>query len=305
MATNKQYTFSEIAGIWCDAKRQIVKHSTMCAYLLCIKTHLLPRFGSMTVITETEVQRFVFDKIAEGLSKKTVRDIVAVLKSIVKYGCKHGICPFSEWDIKYPKGSEFYRLPVLSLTSHKKLMRYLTDTPTPQNIGVLLSLCTGMRIGEVCALKWEDVDMKQRIITVGATTSRIYNCELHSTEKIRSTPKTRNSFREIPISGQLYQALKAVKRESKTQYVVGLTSTEPRAYRDFFYRLLKRLDIPKIKYHGLRHSFATRCVESKCDYKTLSSILGHSNIVTTLNLYVHPNIDQKKGCIERMFKYLH
>ena len=179
-------------------------------------------------------------------------------------------------------------------------------TPTPQNIGILLALCTGMRIGEICAMKWEDVDFKQKIITVKHTVGRVYNCELKSTEKIDSSPKTKKSYREIPISKQLLKAMRIVKKLSSSPYVVGTSgqSKEPRSYRDYFARLLKRLNIPPIVFHGLRHTFATRCIESQCDYKTVSVILGHSNVATTLNLYVHPNINQKKRCIERMHNSL-
>ena len=116
----------------------------------------------------------------------------------------------------------------------------------------------------------------------------------------------RNSCREIPISRQLHQCLKAVKKISRSPYVVGSTGQpkEPRSYRDFFYRLLNRLGIPQIVFHGLRHTFASRCIESGCDCKTVSTILGHSNVATTLNLYVHPNINQKKKCVERMSRFL-
>jgi integrase len=301
-----QKTFIEVSKIWCNSKTPIVKHSTMCAYMLTLQSHLLPRFGAMTVISENDVQKFVIDKCSSGLAKKTVRDIVAVLKSIVKYGKKHKIFPYEEWDIEYPTNLEIHRLPTLALNHQKILMHYLIAKPTPQNIGVLLSLCTGMRIGEVCALRWEDVDLKQNIITVRHTVERIYNCMSKSTENIESTPKTKNSYREIPISKQLLQSLKVVRKLSISPYVVGTSkrSKEPRSYRDYFKRLLKRLGIPPIVFHGLRHTFATRCIESQCDYKTVSVILGHSNVATTLNLYVHPNLNQKKRCIERMFNFL-
>ena len=303
---NKKKTFQDVSKIWCDAKRPIVKHSTMCAYLLTLQTHLLPWFGTMETIAECDVQQFVIDKCASGLARKTVRDMVAVLKSIVKYGNKHGIFHFEEWEIEYPTDTENKLLPTLSLNHQRILMNHLIEQPTQQNIGVLLALCTGMRIGEVCALQWEDVDFTQRIIAVRHTVGRIYNCELKTTERIHTSPKTKNSCREIPISKQLFQSLKTVRKQSQSPYVVGTStqSKEPRSYRDYFSRLLKRLNIPHLVFHGLRHTFATRCIESQCDYKTVSVILGHSNVATTLNLYVHPNLSQKKKCIDRMSKFL-
>ena len=303
---NKKKTFQDVSKIWCDAKRPIVKHSTMCAYLLTLQTHLLPWFGTMETIAECDVQQFVIDKCASGLARKTVRDMVAVLKSIVKYGNKHGIFHFEEWEIEYPTDTEKKLLPTLSLNHQRILMNHLIEQPTQQNIGVLLALCTGMRIGEVCALQWEDVDFTQRIITVRHTVGRIYNCELKTTERIHTSPKTKNSYREIPISKQLFQSLKTVRKQSQSPYVVGTStqSKEPRSYRDYFSRLLKRLNIPHLVFHGLRHTFATRCIESQCDYKTVSVILGHSHVATTLNLYVHPNLSQKKKCIDRMSKFL-
>ena len=253
---NKKKTFQEVTKIWCDAKRPIVKHSTLCAYLLTLQAHLLPQFGAMETITECDVQQFVINKCAEGLAKKTVRDMVAVLKSVVKYGNKHGIFPFEEWDIEYPTDTGNRLLPTLSLNHQRILMHHLIEQPTPQNIGVLLALCTGMRIGEVCALKWEDVDFAQKTITVRHTVGRIYNCESKTTERIHSSPKTKNSCREIPISKQLLQSLKVVRKQSQATYVVGTSvqSKEPRSYRDYFSRLLKRLNIPHLVFHGLRHT---------------------------------------------------
>lgn len=299
-------SFKEVSKIWCEDKRPIVKHSTMCAYMLIIQTHLLPHFGKMTVITESDVQKFVLNKISSGLARKTVRDIIAVLKSVVKYGGKHKIFPFEEWEVKYPTNFDAHRLPTLAVKHQQILMRHLIENPTPQNIGVLVSLCTGMRIGEICALKWEDVDFNQKMITVKHTVERVYNCESKSTEKIESTPKTKNSYREIPISKQLLLSLKGIKKTSLSSFVVGTSthSMEPRSYRDYFARLLKRLGIPPIVFHGLRHTFATRCIESQCDYKTVSVILGHSNVATTLNLYVHPSLNQKQRCIEKMSKFI-
>lgn len=128
-----------------------------------------------------------------------------------------------------------------------------------------------------------------------------------STKLVINTPKTKNSCREIPMSKELLAMVKPLKKVVNQDYYV-LTNeekpTEPRTYRNYYHRLMARLDIPRLKYHGLRHSFATRCIESNCDYKTVSVPLGHANITTTLNLYVHPNMEQKKRCITKMLKSL-
>lgn len=300
-------TFGHVAELWKEAKRNVVKRSTFCAYALIIQSHLLPAFDKSTVISEREAQQFVFDKLAAGLSRKSVHDIVAVLKSIVKFGGKHSLFPASQWDIAYPTESEHKKLPVLSLADHRKLLNHLTESPTPQNIGIMLALCTGLRIGEVCALRWAEIDFVRRIVIVSGTVGRIYNCEKKATEHYASTPKTRTSNREIPISAPLLRTLRLIKKQQAgAAYVVGdgTKPKEPRTYRETFSRLLRRLKIPPIVFHGLRHTFATRCIESGCDYKTVSVILGHSNVATTLNLYVHPNIDQKKRCIDRLNKFL-
>lgn len=300
-------TFREIAELWKESRRNIVKHSTYCAYTLILKTHLMPVFADSVSISEAEVQQFAFSKLETGLSKKTVHDIIAVLKSVGRFGAKRGMFDMPSWNIKYPTNTTARILPVLSLHDHKKLLNAIAATPTPQNIGIMIALCCGLRIGEVCALQWKNVDMAGRIISVASTVGRIYNCELMETEQYVSTPKTPNSNREIPISPLLFKALNMVKKQQTVEkYVVGegYKAKEPRTYREIFNRILKQLGIPTIVFHGLRHTFATRCIESGCDYKTVSVILGHSNVATTLNLYVHPNLDQKKRCISRMNKFL-
>lgn len=301
-----QTTFQELAQQWCETKQPIVKYSTMCAYRLAIRTHLLPRFGQMTQIEEADAQGFILDKVKEGFAKKTVRDIIAVLRAIVKYGARQKLFEREDWQLDYPTAVDATKLPILSLAHQRKLMVYLTQQPDVRNIGILLALCTGMRIGEICALRWKDVDLLHRMLRVRQTVGRIYNCDSKSTKRVFSTPKTRHSLREIPISKSLFDALSCVKKQSISPFVVGasIDATDPRTYRDYFARLLKKLQIPPIVFHGLRHTFATRCIESLCDYKTVSSLLGHSNVSTTLNLYVHPNIQQKKRCINKMSKFI-
>ena len=161
-----------------------------------------------------------------------------------------------------------------------------------------------MRIGEICGLKWDDINVIEGTITVNRTIERIYVIDegRRHTELIINTPKTKNSCREIPMNRELLAMLKPLKKVVNGDYYV-LTNderpTEPRTYRNYYMRLMNKLDIPKLKYHGLRHSFATRCIEAGCDYKTVSVLLGHSNISTTLDLYVHPIWSRRNGALQR------
>lgn len=299
-------TFKQVALLWLDAKRKTVKHSTYCAYLLTVNVHLLPRFGAQKSVKEADVQQFAFDQLTSGHARKTVRDTVAVLKQIVKFGSKRNLFPYDVWEVVYPTETSDRRIPMLTLPQQRTLMVYLLEHVSPRSIGVLLALQTGMRIGEVCALKWDDVDFGQRIINICRTSGSVYNIERRAVENLESVPKTRNSYREIPISAPLYRALRQVRKQTGSTYVTG-GMTHPvstRNYRDYYNRLMKRLGLPHVVFHGLRHTFASRCIESRCDVKTVSALLGHSNVATTLNLYVHPTLGQKKRAVEQMNKML-
>ena len=301
---------SEIIDLWKLDKKQYVKKSTYSAYLLLIENHILPAFAEKESIEEVDVQNFVFAKLDDGLSQKSIKDILIVLKMIMKFGVKHKYLEYQEFDIKFPTEREVKELEVLSVSNQKKLLNFLRDNFTFKNLGVFITLNTGMRIGEMCGLMWDDVDTEKGIIKVRRTVQRIYVIEDNGnrhTEISIDTPKTKNSIRDIPMTTELLKILKPLKKVVNGNYFV-LTNeakpTEPRTYRNYYKRVLNKLEIPYLKFHGLRHSFATRCVESKCDYKTVSVILGHSNVSTTLNLYVHPNFEQKKRCIDQMNKIL-
>lgn len=302
-------TIREIAEAWKEYKRPYVKQSTMAAYVLILENHVLPEFGDNDSLHEHEVQSFVLKKIEHGLSVKSVKDILIVLKMVMKFGVKNEWMTHYEWDIKYPANNQPKELEVLSVANHKKILDYVQHNFTFMSLGIYISLSTGLRIGEICALKWSDIDVADGTITVQRTIERIYvvEGEKKHTQLVINTPKTVNSCREIPMSKELLAMVKPMKKVVNGDFYV-LTNedkpTEPRTYRNYYNRLMEKLDIPKLKYHGLRHSFATRCIEAGCDYKTVSVLLGHSNISTTLNLYVHPNMEQKKRCINKMLKSL-
>ncbi|RZK60520.1 MAG: site-specific integrase [Pedobacter sp.] len=304
-----QKTVSTMIDLWKAHKKHYVKRSSYSAYALLIENHLRPAFGHLFDIEEDVVQEFVLQKLAVGLSQKTIKDVLIVLKMVLKFATKNKWLLAKTFDIQYPTEREKHFVEVLSRTNQKKVMNYVQEHFTFRNLGIFICLSGGMRIGEICALSWEDIDIDQGVIHIRKTLQRIYTIEDNErkTELILDTPKTKNSIREIPMSRDLIRLLKPIKKIMNANFFV-LTNdakpTEPRTYRSYYKSLMEHLGMPNLKFHSLRHSFATRCIESKCDYKTVSVLLGHANISTTLNLYVHPNLEQKKKAIDQMFKGL-
>lgn len=302
-------TIREISEAWKIQKKPYVKQSTFSAYALILQNHIVPFFGESYELPESQVQAFVLKKIDAGLSIKSIKDILIVLKMVMKYGVKNEWIAYSQWDIMYPSEQTKKEIEVLSIQNHKKLLDFICNNFTFKNLGIYICLSTGLRIGEVCGLKWSDINISEGTISIQRTVERIYIIEGDKkyTQLVINTPKTKNSFREIPMSKWLLSIIKPLKKVVNQDFFIltnESTPTEPRTYRNYYRKLMKQLHIPDLKFHGLRHSFATRCIESNTDYKTVSVLLGHSNISTTLNLYVHPNMEQKKRCIEKMFKSL-
>lgn len=302
--------FIETAKLWKEEKKQYVKISTFSAYCLLCDNHLLPYFGTLEDIIEKDIQEFVLIKIKNGLSEKTIKDSLIVLKMILKFGDKNGYLKLHTYDVKFPTSHEKKQIEVLTRENQKKLLDFVRNEFSFKNLGIYICLCTGVRIGELCALKWDNFDLEEKIINIKHTIQRIYLMDENGnkyTKLIISDPKTKESMRDIPLSTELVKIITPLmKVVNKGFYVLTNDEkpTEPRTYRNYYKRILKKLDIPDIKFHGLRHTFATRCIETNSDYKTVSVILGHSNITTTLNLYVHPNKEQKKKCIDKMLKSL-
>lgn len=303
-------SFEKVVRDWLTDKARYVKQGTYSVYALQVENHLLPYFSNVDEITEEVCQAFILQKIGQGLSLKTIKDLIITLKMIQRFGGKYFGWQYVEMDLKYPTQCKSHAIEVLPRECQCKIMKFVREHFTFRNLGILICLSTGMRIGELCALKWKDVDWVEGVIRVSRSLQRIYIIGAdgrRTTKVIESTPKTGNSLREIPLSRELKRMLKPLCKVVNPEYYV-LTNepkaTEPRTYREYYRSLMKELGMPRIKFHGLRHSFATRCIESGCDYKTVSVLLGHANISTTLDLYVHPNLDQKRRCIDQMSKTL-
>ena len=296
-------TLTEIAVLWKEDRKRFVKLSSYSTYLNHLDQHILPVFGESGAPTEDEVQKFALNLLRKGFSLSSVQDIIMVLKMVVYYGSKFGAWPPPHWNIKYPTIYSRSRIQVLTRHEQCLLMKYLINHYTEANLGMYVCLSTGLRIGEICGLQWKDIDLQRRMLSVNKTYERIYirDDTQHHTELILGPPKTVESMREIPLSEDLVNSLtKILPGKDPEHYLLSNSSKpmEPRTLRNHFYAALRASNTRKIRFHGLRHSFATRCIEYGCDYKTVSAILGHSTINTTLNLYVHPNLDQKMRCIE-------
>ena len=169
-----QKTIREISVAWKEYKQPYVKQSTMAAYVLILENHILPNFGESEILHEQAVQDFVLRKIENGLSVKSVKDILIVLKMVMKFGVKNEWMDYQEWDIKYPSSSTNKELEVLSVANHKKILNHIQSHFSFTGLGIYISLCTGLRIGEVCALKWSDINVSEGTITVNRTIERIY-----------------------------------------------------------------------------------------------------------------------------------
>ena len=306
---NNAVTVKDVSILWKEDKKKYVKASSYATYMNHVNLHILPVFGNCTAISEAEVQKFILNKLEEGVSLNTVHDIVVVLKMLMNYGVVNGFWQPYKWKLRYPTARSRKEVPVLSRDEHRRILGLVKSHLDERSLGIYISLSTGLRIGELCALQWSDIDMDRKVIHVSKTLERVYMGKGNSehTRLIIGCPKTSNSIREIPISMELEAVLRDVM-DGKAPDAYVLTNcrhpVEPRTYRYYFKRFLSDAGVPQFKFHALRHSFATRCIESGCDYKTVSVLLGHSNINTTLNLYVHPNYDQKVQCIERVFNYL-
>lgn len=252
-------TIKEVYLAWREMKVRLVKESTFATYVTNAEKHILPVLGDMHSVKESNVQQFVLDKLKAGLSQRTVRDILLVLKMIVAYGTRQGWLEHCEWDIKFPTTAERHEFQVLTINEQRKLMTFLKSHFSFKNLGLYICLCTGLRIGEICALKWSDISVKTQTICIRRTIERVYVIEdgHKYTKLIISTPKSASSIRDIPISGDLLRLLKPIIGLVNNTYFV-LTNTEkplePRIYRHYYKRFMSKLNLPAMKFHGLRHS---------------------------------------------------
>lgn len=291
-------TVKELFEEWLSAVRLKVKESTYANYRMKADKHILSEFGGMRYeqLTVQMLHRFIENKLNSGLSAKYVSDIVIVFKSMAKYTSRvHGFRnPLA--DVILPKVTKT-EMNLLSDNQQKQLCSHMLKNTDNTSVCVLISLYTGLRIGEICGMKWGDIDFEKSILTVRRTVQRI-RTGIHGTKLIVDTPKSRSSQRSIPIPAFIMDILRKFRNNDNFYILSGNTKvTEPRTMQRKFRSILKKAELPSVKYHSLRHMFATNCIKIGFDVKTLSEILGHATVETTLNRYVHSSMERKTQCM--------
>lgn len=306
---SSRLSFREVSDIWLAGLDERVKCSTKSNYYSKLRLHILPRFAALRYdkITREMAEEFILERRRSGraggggLSDKYVGDILALLKNIGGFAAKSMNLPNPFAHVTAPKIPKT-KPKILSTTARNQLTVSVLSDPDQTSIGVLLSLYTGIRLGEVCALKWGQIDLQTQIIHVEKTAQRVKLIEENKTRVTLTSPKTADSFRDVPIPDFLLKLLAGYEKPRDCFFLSGSERiVEPRLMQYRFKSLLKKAFLPSINYHALRHTFATSCIANGVDVKTVADILGHSAVEITMNLYVHPTIERKRDCVNKAY----
>ncbi|WP_276679664.1 tyrosine-type recombinase/integrase [Empedobacter brevis] len=310
--------FQEIAKKWFDGKKRLIKPSSVSAYHTIVFAGLLPYFSEKEINNQT-VQQYVIDcTFKKKYSKRTVQDHIKILTYILKEGENNGLCKAQVFDVELPSILDMRKREsrAFSISDIKKLRSYLIDNSVDNiyNFAILLSLSLGLRIGEVTGLKFSDFDFRNKMVHISRTSQRIINYDeltgLYRKTLVNiGTTKTKSSNRKVPISETLLNLVEIyLEGKSSDDFIFkGKFTKMPmdnRLLRERYYGVLEKLNLPKITFHGLRHSFASNCIASNIDIKTTSAMLGHSDIKMTLEIYTHPSFEQKKAAVNKLGKLL-
>ena len=312
-STGKTICYDQVLNEWMQHIHLQVKESTYSRYFHLVRNHIKPELGSYQLnrINSQLIERYVEQLLNNGrldgtggLSPKTVSDITAIIKSSMEFARYHNYnisCDLSRLSIK----KNFHKIRVLSLQEQSDLTTILEQNTDFCKLGVLISLYTGIRLGELCALCWENIDMEQNILKISKTLLRIQNTDtrVHTKTKIIITePKSQYSIREIPLPAFLMKLLSHYHQTSDAYVLTGQTDKylEPRTVQNRFKSYIRDANLSDANFHSLRHTFATRCVELGFDVKSLSEILGHASVNITLNRYVHSSFGLKKDNMEKL-----
>ena len=313
---NNSDTISYFSKMWLEEVRLQLKQSTYVKYLNIINNHINPNLGLIRVvdIDITDIKKIIDEKLERGrvdgnggLSAKSVRDILSVLRLILKYAEISGIkchCNFDAISIKQTNRCS----TTFSMDEQLQLISFLLNDMDFTKLGILICVFTGMRIGEICALKFEDISLHEQVVHVTKTMQRIQNLTPDvetKTNIIITSPKSECSQRIIPLPDFMVRIIEKMHVSQKAYVLTGKPECfiEPRTLQNKFKAYLNECGLKKITFHQLRHRFATCCVELGFEIKSLSEILGHSSVNITLNRYVHSSLELKKQNINKLQQF--
>ncbi|MCI9422523.1 tyrosine-type recombinase/integrase [Lachnospiraceae bacterium WCA-9-b2] len=316
----KNQKLETIVPQWLENSKMRVKESTYVKYVNLTSNHILPLLGDIEAecLTTDTIEQFVQGRLnsgnkqGKGLAEKTVKDLLLVLKDICRYAALSDIDIPCRFELIRIRGNDS-EIQVLDKHTQLRLERFLMrDVYNLKKTGILLSLCMGLRLGEICALRKGQILYKDGILQVRSTMQRIQNFndevdwkgrENRKTRVIITSPKSACSVRDIPMPEFMVERLMRLKTSDDNVFVLTGTSkkfVEPRTFENVFKRYLMECNMDIVNFHALRHTFATRCIEKGFDVKTLSEILGHANVNITLNRYVHSSMEQKRKWMSEM-----
>ena len=285
-----------------------VRRSTFDSYYICIHKYVIPFFQSgEDKLIESRVKEFMRTvALNQQLSSSYQRKLISIFKTAVISIMKEtGIFIPIINDLKLPKGVNI-PVEVFSAKEQIQIEQAIMSSDDFRVYGILLCFYTGIRLGELCALRWENIDLESGIMTITATAARVKNYDSSSLKTVIAIglPKSKNSGRKIPIPAFMISLIRnmASKNRIESNYIFSSSDKppEPRTMQRLYKKILISANVNERKFHVIRHTFATRALELGIDIKTLSEILGHSNIVITLNIYAHSMLEQKKIAIQKM-----
>ena len=299
---NEEMNFERISAEWLEYKRNNVKESTYYNYMYNIERYLKPFFNQRNIDEILNYNDFI-QELKEKYALETIKRIVNVLKSILNYYQDEYNVILKTKKITLPK-TEKRKVKILSHQEKEKLEKYCLEENTLKSLGIIICLNTGLRIGEICALKWKNIDLEEKSIYVEQTMQRVYIKQDKKSKIIIDKPKSSYSIRTIPMNKKVYNILKSIQKNyNENDFLLTGDSekfVEPRNYQHNFQIFLKNSKIKHYKFHCLRHTFATACIEVGMDIKSLSEILGHANTTITLDIYVHSSDKIKKKYLEKL-----
>lgn len=311
LPTRGARSFEELARLWLCDVRMAVKESTYTRYDRAVRKYILPYIGNRPLHTLDSLAVNTFgEALLKGggaggnpLSPKTVTDILCVLKAILHFGYQNKLMSNIVDGIRYPKKCK-KEIKVLKPENLSTLEKILIRSEDTTSIGILLSLFTGIRIGELCGLRWSDFDFTNGILSIRRTVERITDLTPNATSRTKvvvGTPKTATALRTIPLPSFIIEKLRRFSHLSQQYVITGRdTFIEPHTFYIRYRRFMRKHGMDAYPFHALRHTFATRCVVLGFDAKSLAEILGHASISTTLSVYVHPSLEEKRKQMEML-----